>query len=58
LKLRNALGNEKTAKLIFIFKWMRSSSRIKNYIMYANLSIQIYSLKNKFFILFIKVDKN
>jgi len=26
LKFRNALGNEKTAKLVFIFKWMRSSS--------------------------------
>jgi len=22
LKFRNALGNEKTAKLVFIFKWM------------------------------------
>jgi len=28
---------------------MRSSSWIKNYILYANLSIQIYSLKNKFY---------
>jgi len=28
---------------------MRSSSWIKNYIMYGNLSIQIYSLKNKFY---------
>jgi len=26
LKLRNALGNKKTAKLVFIFKCMRSSS--------------------------------
>jgi len=49
LKFRNALGNEKTTKLVFIFKYMRSSSWIKNYIMYANLSIQIYSLKNKFY---------
>jgi len=49
LKFKNALRNEKTVKfLVFIFKYMRSSSWIKNYIMYANLSIQIYSLKNKF----------
>jgi len=26
LKLRNALGNEKTVKLVFIFKCMRSAS--------------------------------
>jgi len=49
LKFKNALRNEKTTKLVFIFKYMRSSSGIKNYITYVNLSIQIYSLKNKFF---------
>jgi len=49
LKLKNALRNEKTAKLVFIFKYMRLSSWMKNYIMYVNLNTQIYSLKNKFY---------
>jgi len=49
LKLKNALENEKIAKLVFTFKYMRSSLWIKNYIMYANLSIKIYSLKNMFY---------
>jgi len=43
------MRQETTAKLVFIFECMRSSSSIKNYIMYTNLSIQIYSLKNKFY---------
>jgi len=49
LKLRNALENERTVKLVFIFKCKRPSLWIKNYIMYANLNIQIYPLKNKFY---------
>jgi len=41
LKLRNALRNEKTAKLVFIFKCMRSASWIKNYVYKFNIKFNL-----------------
>jgi len=49
LKPRNALGNEKTVKFLYLSVCVHLREQK---IMYTNLNIQIYLLKNKFYFIY------